>query len=63
LDDDAAENSYQLAAPEGITTEKVFEARWAATILEAALARLRGELLSESKRHLFGTLKGFLTGQ
>jgi DNA-directed RNA polymerase specialized sigma24 family protein len=63
LDDDAAENSYQLAAPEGITAEKVFEARWAATILEATLARLRGELQSEGKGHLFETLKDFLTGQ
>src|SRR5271169_6250710 len=38
LDDDAAENSYQLAAPEGMTAEKVFETRWAAAILEAAFA-------------------------
>src|SRR3984893_6159555 len=35
LDDDAAEDRYQLAAPEGMTGEKVFEARWAATLLEA----------------------------
>ena len=63
LDDNAAENCYQLAAPEGITAEKVFEARWAATMLEAALARLRGELQSDGKGHLFETLKGFLTGQ
>jgi DNA-directed RNA polymerase specialized sigma24 family protein len=62
LDDDAVENSYQLAAPEGMTAEKVFEARWAAAILEAAFARLRGELQSEGKGHLFETLHGFLTG-
>jgi hypothetical protein len=63
LDDGAAENSYQLAAPEGIAAEKVFEARWAATILEAALARLRGELQSEGKGHLFEALQGFLLGR
>ena len=35
LDDDAAEDRYQLAAPEGMTAEKVFEARWAAALAEA----------------------------
>jgi RNA polymerase sigma factor (sigma-70 family) len=63
LDDDVAENSYQLAAPEGMTAEKVFETRWAAAILEAAFARLRGDLQSEGKGHLFETLQGFLTGE
>ena len=63
LDDDAAENSYQLAAPEGMTAEKVFETRWAAAILEATFARLRGDLQSEGKGHLFETLQGFLTGE
>jgi hypothetical protein len=53
LDDDAAEDHYQLAAPEGITAEKVFDARWAAALVEAAFARLRGELESEGKGHLF----------
>jgi RNA polymerase sigma factor (sigma-70 family) len=60
LDDDAAEDHYQLAAPEGITAEKVFDARWAAALVEAAFARLRGELESEGNGHLFETLKGFL---
>lgn len=62
LDDDAAENSYQLAAPEGMTAERVFDARWAATMVETAFARLRGELELESKGHLFQALKGFLLG-
>jgi hypothetical protein len=46
LDDDAAENSYQLAAPEGMTAATVFEVRWAAALFEATFARLRGELQS-----------------
>src|SRR6516162_3012637 len=29
LDDDSAENDYQLAAPEELAPEKLFEARWA----------------------------------
>jgi hypothetical protein len=47
LDDDAAEDRYQLAAPEGMTADKIFDARWAAAILETAFARLRGELQSD----------------
>ena len=60
LDDDAAEDRYQLAAPQGMTAEKVFEARWAAAIVESAFARLRSELESEGKGHLFEPLQGFL---
>ena len=63
LDDDTAENRYQLAAPEGVTAEKVFEARWAAAIVDSAFARLRDELESEGKRHLFEALQGFLLGR
>jgi DNA-directed RNA polymerase specialized sigma24 family protein len=62
LDDDTAENSYQLAAPEGMTAEKVFDARWAATLVESAFARLRSELESEGKGHVFEALQGFLLG-
>jgi DNA-directed RNA polymerase specialized sigma24 family protein len=63
LDDDAAEDRYQLAAPEGMTAEKVFEARWAAAIVESAFARLRSELESEGKGHMFEALQGFLLGR
>jgi len=60
LDGDAVEDRYQLAAPEGMTAEKLFDARWAATLVEATFARLRGELESEGKEHLFEALQGFL---
>jgi hypothetical protein len=63
LDDEALENSYQLAAPEGMTAEKIFDARWAAALFEATFARLRGELQSEGKGHLFEALQGFLLGR
>jgi DNA-directed RNA polymerase specialized sigma24 family protein len=62
LDDDAAEDRYQLAAPEGMTAEKVFDARWAAALVEATFSRLRGELESEGKGQLFEGLQGFLVG-
>jgi hypothetical protein len=63
LDDDIAENSYELAAPEGMTAEKVFDARWATTLVEATFARLRGELESGGKGDLFKALQSFLVGE
>ncbi len=63
LDDDAAEDRYQLAAPEGMTAEKLFEARWAVALIEATFARLRDELESEGKGHLFEALQCFLLGR
>jgi DNA-directed RNA polymerase specialized sigma24 family protein len=62
LDDDTAEDHYQLAAPEGMTAEKLFARRWAATLVEATFTRLREELESEGKAHLFEALQGFLLG-
>jgi RNA polymerase sigma factor (sigma-70 family) len=62
LDDDAAENHYQLAAQ--MTAEKIFEARWAAALIEAALVRLRIELQAAGKGQIFEALQGFLlTGE
>jgi DNA-directed RNA polymerase specialized sigma24 family protein len=63
LDDDAAEECYQLAAPEGLTAEKLFEAQWAGALVEATFARLRCELESEGKGHIFEALQGFLAGR
>lgn len=58
LDDDTAENHYQLAAQ--MTAEKIFEARWAAALIEAALARLRVELQAAGKGRLYDAVQGFL---
>jgi RNA polymerase sigma factor (sigma-70 family) len=58
LDDDAAENHYQLAAR--MTAEKIFEARWAAALIEAALVRLRVELQAAGKGRIFEAVQGFL---
>jgi RNA polymerase sigma factor (sigma-70 family) len=63
LDDDAAENCYQLAAPEGMTAERTFEARWAATLIEMALVRLRREFQLEDNDRLFDALQCFLLGE
>ena len=62
LDDETAEARYQLAAPEGLTAEQVFEARWAAALVESAFGRLRAELGAEGKGPLFEALQPFLLG-
>jgi RNA polymerase sigma factor (sigma-70 family) len=62
LDEEAAEVRYRLAAPEDLTAEKVFAARWAATLVETALQRLRAEMEAEAKGRLFNALQGFLLG-
>ena len=46
-----------------MTAEKLFEARWAAALVEATLVRLRCEMESEGKGNLFEALQGFLLGQ
>jgi RNA polymerase sigma factor (sigma-70 family) len=58
LDDDRAEKHYQLAAR--MTAENIFEARWAAALIEAALVRLRVELQAAGKGRLFDAVQGFL---
>jgi DNA-directed RNA polymerase specialized sigma24 family protein len=63
LDDDAAEKSYQLAAPEGITAGKIFEARWVAALIDAALLRLRSEFQAQGNEQLFAALQPFLVGE
>jgi len=63
LDDDSAEDRYRLAAPEGLTAEKLFDAQWAGALVEATFARLRCELESQGKGHLFEQLQDFLPGR
>jgi DNA-directed RNA polymerase specialized sigma24 family protein len=63
LDGEVAEDRYQLAAPEGLTAEKLFEKRWAATLVETTFTRLRCEMESEGKEQLFEVLQGFLLGR
>ena len=43
-----------------MTAEKIFEARWAAALIAAAVERLRGEFQTAGKGHLFEALKGIL---
>ena len=60
LDLDAAENRYRLEPVDYLTAEKIFEARWALTLLNHATTILREEYVCRGKESLFKTLKGFV---
>jgi RNA polymerase sigma factor (sigma-70 family) len=60
LDDEGAETQYKLAAPEAVTAEVLFDARWALTLLEHALARLGRQYALDRKEAVFEALKGFV---
>ena len=63
LDDpDAAENDYQLAAPASQSPERLFEARWAAMLINATFARLREEMIASKRGEVFEALKDYVAG-
>ncbi|HEV3260198.1 MAG TPA: sigma-70 family RNA polymerase sigma factor [Gemmataceae bacterium] len=62
IDGQAAESRYRLEPAHSLTPEKLFERRWALTLLDQVLARLREEFVAAGKDKLFEQLKVFLTG-
>lgn len=60
LDVEGAEKRYGLQSAE-MTPEKVFEYRWAVTMLNRALARLERDSTDTGDEELFATLKCYLT--
>jgi RNA polymerase sigma-70 factor (ECF subfamily) len=62
LDFGAAEQRYAREPAHVLTPERLFERRWALTLLEQVLARLREEITAAGKGALFERLKGFLVG-
>lgn len=60
LDDETAENRYALEAAHELTAEKIYERRWAQTVVEKVLARLRAEAGDPVKRQRFDALKDCL---
>jgi RNA polymerase sigma-70 factor (ECF subfamily) len=61
LDAAAAEGMYSLEPVCDLTPEKIFEQRWAATLLDQAFGRLRQEYSAAGKQNLFAELSPFLT--
>jgi RNA polymerase sigma-70 factor (ECF subfamily) len=63
LEVETAEGMYRLEPPDLNTPEKVFERRWALTLLARTLARLRDEFAAGGRQEMFVRLEGYLTGE
>jgi RNA polymerase sigma factor (sigma-70 family) len=60
LDAQEAEERYRLEPVEFLTPEKIFDARWAMTVLGEALKQLHLEYTAAGKASTFEVLKAFL---
>jgi RNA polymerase sigma factor (sigma-70 family) len=60
LDAEDAEKRYRLEPVDFLTAEKIFDARWAMTVLGAALKMLSQEYAVAGKASTFEALKAFL---
>jgi len=63
LDEAAAEGLYLREPTDSLTPEKLFERRWASTVVEQVLARLKQEYVEGGKAGLFAKLEPALTGE
>ncbi len=59
-EEQAAEGRYALEPAAGLSPEQIYERRWAATLLEQVLARLRQESSLAGRGELFDQLKPHL---
>jgi RNA polymerase sigma-70 factor (ECF subfamily) len=62
LDDSTGEGRYRLEPVETMDAEKLFERRWALTLLDQARARLKEEYLESGKSSLYERLRVFESG-
>ncbi len=63
LDLQNAEDSYAIEPVDPLTPEKLYERRWALTLLECVLARLEAEYNDRGLRNRFLELKPFLLAE
>jgi DNA-directed RNA polymerase specialized sigma24 family protein len=62
LDDSTGEERYRLEPVDAMDADKLFERRWALTLLEQARTRVREEYLECGKAGLYDHLKPFESG-
>ena len=60
LEIETAEGLYALEPRDDVTPESLFERRWALTLLDQALARVRREYVEAGKETLFDQLRPYL---
>jgi RNA polymerase sigma factor (sigma-70 family) len=63
LDFERGEERYQHEPADHWTAEKIFDRRWATTLLEQAMSRLREECVANHKGDLFGKVESLLSGE
>ena len=61
LDDETMEKRFSSEQVSDLTPEKIYERRWALTLLDHALARLREEFATAGKARQFDQFRSFLT--
>lgn len=61
LDTEVAETRYQMEPAPDVSADVVFDRRWALTLLDQTMARLRAEFTNAGKAGDFEHLKGCLT--
>jgi len=60
LEFESGDERYLLQPKDALTAEKIFDARWATTLMEEALRRLNQEYCQQRKKTIFETLKPFI---
>jgi RNA polymerase sigma factor (sigma-70 family) len=63
LDAEIAEGRYAAEPVQALTVDQVYEKRWAVTLIEAVLARVRENYEAAGRLPIFETLKGFIWGE
>jgi RNA polymerase sigma-70 factor (ECF subfamily) len=63
LDTELAEQRYRIEPAEQATADKIYERRWALTLLDRTLARLREEFAATGRARDFDRLKVCLTAE
>jgi RNA polymerase sigma-70 factor (ECF subfamily) len=63
IDFQDAEGRYSLEPGHEVTAQKVFERRWALTVLERTLSGLAEEFAQPERREVFEALKVYLVGE
>ncbi len=62
LDDAEAESRYQLQPSGGETPDRIYERRWALSVMERGLARLEEEYATWGRREVFQKLRPLMAG-
>jgi RNA polymerase sigma-70 factor (ECF subfamily) len=63
LDTETAENRYRVEPAQGETADRIYERRWALTLLDRTLTRLQEEFAASGKADEFNHLKSCLTSE